>query len=127
MEVSLKQNPPLPFDLTRKLNVFITRVQYVELKAKGYQLSRRRAELPKEFFEVADADLSERIFARIKAPLDSIGKLKVKITWKGTTEELEVDEKFILRERAEIEKALTHVMPKRGRIILKKYKKDFDS
>ncbi|KMK67575.1 hypothetical protein [Puniceibacterium sp. IMCC21224] len=122
----LKDTPPLPVDLTRKLNVFITRVQYVELKAKGYQISRRRAELPKEFFGMDSDDLKERITGRIGTPLDGIGKLDVEITIGEKTEKLSVDEKFLQKERDEIQKALTHVMAKRGRIILRKDRASFD-
>lgn len=122
----LKQNPPLPVDLTRKLNVFITRVQYVELEARGYQLSRRRAELPKEFVGMASDDLKERVTGRIRTPLDGIGKLSVDIEVGGKKETLSVDEKFLQRERQEIEKALTHVLPKRGRVILRQDRASFD-
>ncbi|WP_108484109.1 hypothetical protein [Oceaniglobus ichthyenteri] len=122
----LTETPPLPVDLTRKLNVFITRVQYVELKAKGYQISRRRAELPKDFFGMDSDDLKERITGRIGTPLEGIGKLDVEITIGEKTEKLNVDEKFLQKERGEIEKALTHVMAKRGRVILRKDRASFD-
>lgn len=123
---NLKQNPPLPVDLTRKLNVFITRVQYVELEARGYQLSRRRAELPKDFVGMASDDLKERVTGRIRTPLDGIGKLSVEIEVRDKKETLSVDEKFLQRERQEIEKALTHVLPKRGRVILRKDRASFN-
>jgi hypothetical protein len=32
MEADLKKNPPRPFDLTRKLTVFVTEVQFIELR-----------------------------------------------------------------------------------------------
>lgn len=122
----LERTPPLPVDLTRRLNVFITRVQYVELKAKGYQLSRRRAELPSDFVGMANEDLKDRVTGRIRTPLDGIGKLDIEINIGEITEKLKVDEKFLQAERQEIEKALTHVMPKRGRIILRKDRASFD-
>jgi len=122
----LERTPPLPVDLTRRLNVFITRVQYVELKAKGYQLSRRRAELPIDFVGMASEDLKEKVTGRIRTPLDGIGKLEIKIEVDGKIEALKVDEKFLQSERQEIEKALTHVMPKRGRIILRADRGAFD-
>lgn len=122
----LERNPPLPVDLTRKLNVFVTRVQYVELKATGYQLSRRRAELPQDFVGMASADLKERVTGRIRTPLDGIGALDVQVEIDGKIEKLHVDEKFLQKERQEIEKVLTHVMPKRGRVILRQDRASFD-
>tara|TARA_R110002051_G_scaffold30487_1_gene70513 strand:- start:19004 stop:20362 length:1359 start_codon:yes stop_codon:yes gene_type:complete len=126
VQEDLKRTPPLPVDLTRKLNVFITRVQYVELKAKGYQLSRRRAELPSDFVGMANGDLKDRVTGRIRTPLDGVGKLEVTIKIGEKEETLKVDEKFLQSERSAIEKALTHVMPKRGRVILRKDRESFD-
>lgn len=126
VQADLKQNPPLPVNLTRRLNVFMSRVQYVELKAKGYQLSKRRAELPPEFVGLASADLRDRVTGRIRTPMDGIGKLRVRIDIDRTVEELDVDEEFLQKERQEIEKILTHVMPKRGRVILRKDRQSFD-
>ncbi|WP_076534486.1 hypothetical protein [Gemmobacter megaterium] len=126
VQADLKQSPPLPVDLTRRLNVFMSRVQYVELKAKGYQLSKRRAELPPEFVGLASADLRDRVTGRIRTPMDGIGKLPVTIDISGKEEKLNVDEAFLQKERQEIEKILTHVMPKRGRVILRKDRESFD-
>ena len=127
VQENLKIMPPQPVDLTRKLNVFITRVQYVELKAKGYHLSRRREELPSEFFGMDSSDLKERVRGQISTPIDGIGKLKVKIQMVGKQpEELYVDERFLQKERQIIEKTLTRVMPKRGRIILRQDRASFD-
>jgi hypothetical protein len=127
MQKDLARTPPLPVDLTRKLRVFVTRMQYVELKANGYQLSRRRTELPKDFFGMASSDLKERVTGRIRTPIDNIGKLEISIFVNGVTQKLNVDEKFLHNERSDIEKALTHVMPKRGRIILRRDRLSFDA
>ncbi len=127
MEEDLKRTPPQPYDLTRKLNVFVTRVQYVELEARGYQLSRRRAELPAEFVGMASDELRERVTGRISTPIDGIGPIDVKIECNGKTEKLKVDEVFLKKERQEIEKALTHVFPKRGRIILREDRSSFNA
>jgi hypothetical protein len=122
----LKRTPPLPVDLTRKLNVFITRVQYVELKVQGYQLSRRRAELSEDFVGMASKDLKERVTGRIRTPLDTIKPLDVEIVVRNKKEIISVDEKFLKEERQVIERTLTHVMPKRGRIILRANREAFD-
>ena len=97
-----------------------------ELKAKGYQLSKRRAELPPEFVGLASADLRDRVTGRIRTPMDGIGKLRVGIEIDGKAEELDVDEHFLQKERQEIEKILTHVMPRRGRVILRKDRQSLD-
>ena len=127
MTEDLKTNPPLPFDLTRKLRVFTSAVEFVELKVSNYKLSKRRVSLPEEFVSVDDTKLKKRISGQIRAPLDEIDSQKVTVVIEGEDdEELQVDEAFIEKERKEIEDELTYVLPKKGRIILKRDRADFD-
>lgn len=126
MTTDLKNNPPKPFDLTRKLRVFTAAAEFVELKVSNYQLSKRRVTLPEEFVGVGDATLKERISGQIRAPLDGIGAQRIKIEINGHQEELSVNEAFIERERKEIEDTFTYVLPKKGRLILKRDRADFD-
>lgn len=46
LQSNLKANPPKPFDITRKLNVFSSKVQYVEFSASNYRLMTRHIPLP---------------------------------------------------------------------------------
>ena len=127
MEADLETNPPTPFDLTRKLRVFTAAAEFVELKVSNYKLSKRRVTLPEEFVSVDDAALKERISGQIRAPLGGIGTQKVTIVIEGEDDgELQVDEAFIEKERKEIEDQLTYVLPKKGRVILKRDRADFD-
>ncbi len=126
MTANLKKNPPKPYDLTRKLTVFTAAAEFVELKVSNYQLSKRRVPLPDEFIGVGDAALKERISGQIRAPLDGIGAQRIRIEFDGKSEELLVDEAFIEKERKEIEDAFTYVLPKKGRLILKQDRADFD-
>ena len=126
MVQELDRNPPTPFDLTRKLRVFTSAAEFVELKVSNYKLSKRRVSLPEEFVGVGDAALRERISGQIRAPLDGIGAQKIKIKVGDKEEELSVDEAFIERERKEIEDEFTYVLPKKGRVILKRDRVDFD-
>jgi hypothetical protein len=75
---------------------------------------------------MASEDLKEKVTGSIRTPIDGIGKLEIKIEVGGKIETLKVDEKFLQSERQEIEEALTHVMPKRGRIILRADRGAFD-
>ena len=83
MQADLKANPPKPFDITRKMNVFTSKVQYVEFSASNYRLTTRQIPLPPELVDVADDDLRNHISGRIRAPLDGIGKLEVTIDSDG--------------------------------------------
>ena len=127
MKEDLKADPPIPFDLTRKLRVFTAAAEFVELKILNYKLSKHRVSLPEEFLRVDDADLKKRISGQLRAPLDGIGVQNVVIEIKNETEgELQVDEAFIEKERKEIEDQFTYVLPKKGRVILKRDRADFD-
>ena len=102
MEEDLKANPPIPFDLTRKLRVFTTAAEFVELKVLNYKLSTRRVSLPEEFVRVDDADLKKRVSGQLRAPLDGVSAQKVIVKIEGEAdEEFQVDEAFIEKERKE--------------------------
>lgn len=126
MAEDLDRNPPKPFDLTRKLRVFTSAAEFVELKVSNYKFSKRRATLPAEFVGVDDVALQKRISGQIRAPLDGIGAQEISIKVDGKEEELLVDEAFIEKERKEIEDEFTYVLPKKGRVILKRDRTDFD-
>ena len=57
MQSNLKANPPKPFDITRKMNIFTSRVQYVEFSVSNYQFTTRQIPLPPELVDVADRDV----------------------------------------------------------------------
>ena len=126
MDAELKANPPKPFDLTRKLTVFTSKVEFVELRVSNCRLGNRQVPLPEEFIGVGDATLQERISGRMRSPLDGIKAKEITIEVNGKTEKLIVDQKFIDRERREIEDTFTYVLPNKGRIILKRDRADFD-
>lgn len=123
----LEKNPPTPFDLTRKLSVFTANAEFVDLTVSNYKLSKRRVALPDEFIGVGEEALKDRISGQISAPIDSIGAQKIEIETDGKPEVISVTEAFIEKERKEIERAFTYVLPKKGRVILKKDRADFDS
>lgn len=88
------------------------------------KLSKRRVSLPQEFVGVGDEALKQRISSQIRAPFDGIGAQKLKL--EAEDAELLVDEAFIEKERKDIEDAFTYVLPKKGRVILKRDRADFD-
>jgi hypothetical protein len=118
MQANLKANPPKPFDITRKLNVFTSRVQYVEFSASNYRLTTRQIPLPPELVDVADADLRKRITSRIRAPFDGIGKLDVTVEGEGKSETIKVDDDWLRKERKRIEDEYTFPIANFGRVIL---------
>jgi hypothetical protein len=59
----LAQNPPKNFDLSRAVNVYNAKIQFVELKVAGCRLSEHRARLPQQLVHVLrkNPDLSRKI------------------------------------------------------------------
>jgi hypothetical protein len=125
MQSNLKANPPKPFDITRKLNVFTSKVQYVEFSASNYRLTTRQIPLPPELVDVTNEDLRKRITGRIRAPLDGVGKLKISIEQDGKSEAIEVDDGWLNKERKRIEDEYTFLIKKFGRVILYKDRPKF--
>ena len=126
MQANLQANPPKPFDITRRLNVFSSRVQYVEFSASNYRLSMRQVRLPAELVGVDDADLRNRISGRMRAPLDGIGELEVTIEHDGKKETVKVDEDWLNEERRRIEYEYTFQIKNFGRVILYIDRDDFE-
>jgi hypothetical protein len=125
MQSNLKANPPKPFDITRKLNIFTSKVQYVEFSVSNYQLTTRQIPLPPELIDVADDDLKKRITSRIRAPFDDVGKLEIKLD--SEEKPIQVDDhQWLKRERKRIEDDYTFQINNFGRVILYNDRDAFD-
>jgi hypothetical protein len=118
MQSNLKANPPKPFDIARKLNVFSSKVQYVEFTASNYRLTTRQVPLPPDLVDVADDDLKKRITSRIRAPFEGIGKVVVTLDEDGKSETIEIDDEWLKKERKRIEDEYTFQINNFGRLIL---------
>ena len=127
MQRDLDENPPKPFDIARKLNVFSSKVQYVEFSVSNYRLTARQIRLPADFVDVADDDLKNRITSRIRAPFGEIGKIDIVLDENEKQEEFKVDDSWLNTERKRIEDKYTFQIKKFGRVILYRDQKGFES
>ena len=92
MEADLKQNPPRPFDLTRRLTVFVTEVQFIELRFENATFGSRRIRLPPSFQKLEDEALRRNIDSSLKIPIDLTTKLDISIKSHRGDETLKVNE-----------------------------------
>lgn len=122
MEVDLKQNPPLSFDLTRRLTVFVTEVQFIELRVENATFGSRRIRLPQSFQKFEDEALRRDINSSLKIPIELTAKLDISIKSYRGDETLKVNEATIKREREGIERAFIHDWKGRGKVILRRDK-----
>ena len=126
MQSNLKDNPPTPFDVTRKLNVFSSKVQYVEFSVTNYRFTTRHIPLPSDLLDVSDENLKDRITSRIRAPFDGIGKLEIVLDQEEAQETLQIDEAWLKNERKRIEDEYTFQINNFGRVILYRDRERFD-
>ena len=125
MAADLKTNPPHPFDLTRKLRVFVTEVQFIELRVLNATFGSRKIKLPMSFQKFEDEALRRNIASSLKTPIDLDTELDISIKSYRGDEMLKVNEAIIKRERDKIEHAFFHDWKGRGKVILRKDKEQF--
>lgn len=65
VEQSIKENPPKPFDVTRKERVFSSQICFMELEVTDYKIASKRLELPSELF-VVDNETRKRLSNRFQ-------------------------------------------------------------
>lgn len=118
MEADLRANPPRPFDLTRRLTVFISEAQFVELRLTNAILSSRKIRLLPHFLKFEDAGLRQEIESTLKIPVDLTTKLDVTFASYRGPEKLKISEADLKRERDAIERTFFYDWKGRGKIIL---------
>ena len=122
MVENLKADPPQPFDLSRKLKVFRSEVQFVELKMTNATFRSRKIKLPAQFQKLKDQNLRSRIDSTLKMPIDLETEIEIKIGAGDGQETLIVNEKYIVRERQSLERVFFHDWKRRGKVILRRDK-----
>jgi hypothetical protein len=127
MQADLERNPPAKFDITRRLQVFSSRVVYVEFEITGFALSRKQVPLPEDFSTVSDANLQAQISSRLRAPIAAVGAVEV-TTGEGKDAKVAmVDDAWLRKERKRIEDLYTFQIDNFGRVILREDRKGFDA
>lgn len=127
MQTDLERNPPARFDITRRLQVFSSRVVYVEFEISGFALSRKQVPLPDDFSTVSDANLQAQISSRLRAPMAAVGAVEVMIGEGKDAKAVLVDDAWLRKERKRIEDLYTFQIDNFGRVILREDRKDFDA
>lgn len=119
---NLKADPPQPFDLSRKLKVFRSEVQFVELKVTNATFRSRRIRLPVKFQKLDDKELRSRISSTLSVPVDLETELEISIQSDSRPEKLMVNDRYIMRLRQKLERVFFHDWKARGKVILRKDK-----
>ena len=126
MHADLERNPPANFDITRRLNVFTSRVVYVEFEIKNFTLGRKGVPLPDDFKTATTKAIQAQISSRLRTPLVEIGAVEVLVgDGKNATIE-KIDDKWLQKERKRIEDLYTFQIENFGRVILREHRQQFD-
>ena len=101
VQQDLTENPPQKFDITRRMNVFNSYFEFVELELTGVHIDRKRIRIPAHLMGVADKKTREQIRSQFQlVPPDSI--------LSGET---------LRRDRDLIARQFMKVMPKYGSVV----------
>ncbi len=119
---NLKADPPQPFDLSRKLKVFRSEVQFVELKMTNATFRSRRIRLPAKFQKLDDEDLRSRISSTLMLPAVLETEMDISIQTDAGQETLKVNDRYIIRLRRELERVFFHDWKARGKVFLRRDK-----
>ena len=126
VERNLNDNPPQPFDISRAMHVFRSKMQYVEFRVENYQMTRRQVVLPSEFTVIKDKELKKQVSSRIQLIDEDFGPFEIVVKTLGCDKKIEMNERWIRAERKRLEDRYTFMIPRHGRVLLRSRRESFD-
>lgn len=118
VEANLAAAPPVRFDLARRVRVFTSRFQFVELKMSGCFLSRKKVPIPSNLMGLSGAEDVEDQF---HAQFDLVQKGSLEVKHDGRL----ITERFLLDHRRNIEKRFLVTLAGYGTVVLRSNKDRF--
>jgi len=108
----LEENPPQRFDISRQLNVFNSRIEFVELEFEGGNIERHTFKLPPDIIKLLASDRDAQ--ARLSANYKLIG------------ENSKTSSKELMQRVQDLRANYLRPMGKLGRVILRSQKENFE-
>lgn len=105
------KNPPMKFDMARKVNVFNAQIEFVELELRGSRVTRKTVSLPPSVVSVTTEELRHRVHTTLRLI--------------GTSKAIEDAEKKLHLLRRAIEKEFLRPLGRYGVVILRTRKDEF--
>ncbi len=109
---SIKENPPQKFDVARRVQVFSTAIEFVEMKLKGCEIQRHTVSIPTDL---------------LVGKVDSATKKQLRAGFTIIEKGSSLSGSSIRDKVNEIKKAFTKPIPKYGSIFLKSKKEQFNN
>lgn len=119
LEQDLESAPPVKFDLARRVRVFTSRFQFVELEMAGCFISRRKVRIPSSLVGLARQDIERQFHAHFD--LIQRGGLAVESHDGKVITERSLDEK-----RRDLVRRFLVLLAGYGSVILRAKKKEFN-
>ena len=115
METSndLVRNPPMKFDIARKVRVFNAQIEFVEFELRGHQIGKRKVNIPSDLLGLAKDDKTKKL---LHSSFQLIDDEDAKISGAEITEHKEkIANDFLVN------------LPNFGNVILRSKKEEFEA
>lgn len=115
METSndLVRNPPMKFDIARKVRVFNAQIEFVEFELRGHQIGKRKVNIPSDLLGLAKDDKTKKL---LHSSFQLIDDEDAKISGEEITEHKEkIANDFLVN------------LPNFGNVILRSKKEEFET
>ncbi len=120
VSADLQTNPPVKFDIARRVRVFNSRFQFVELEMTGCFISKKKVPIPSDLMGLAR---DEKTRQRLHANFDLVGKAELAVK----VEDRMLSEESLRRKKAAIIKRFLTSLTGYGSVILRSNKEKFES
>jgi len=109
----LVRNPPMKFDIARKVRVFNSQIEFVEFELRGHQIGKRKVNIPSDLLGLAKDDRTKKL---LHSSFQLIDDEDAKISGKEITDEKEkIARDFLIN------------LPNFGNVILRSKKEEFEA
>ncbi len=109
----LARNPPMKFDIARKVRVFNSQIEFVEFELRGHQIGKRKVNIPSDLLGLAKDDKTKKL---LHSSFQLIDDEDAKISGKEITDEKEkIARDFLIN------------LPNFGNVILRSKKDEFEA
>jgi len=115
----LVRNPPLKFDIARKVRVFNAQIEFVEFELHNHMISKRKVKIPSDLLGLAKDEKAIKLLHSSFQLIDD-EEILVEIQDKKITGD------YLVREKEKIVKDFLINIPNYGNVILRSKKEDFE-
>jgi hypothetical protein len=109
----LVRNPPMKFDIARKVRVFNSQIEFVEFELRGHQISKKKVKIPSDLLGLAKDDKTKKL---LHSSFQLIDDEDTKISGEEITAHKEkIADDFLVN------------LPNFGNVILRSKKEEFEA